>query len=126
VVLAAGPVGAAGVEVVQGREGEVTGVPRLFEQAFSGEFAGPVRGGGREPVVFVDGHAPRLAVDGCGRREDEAADDGGRGRRDHGRRADHVHVVVALGLLHRLAHFGQRGHVDDGVAAAVEERRLQA
>jgi len=30
--------------------------------------------------------------------------------------------VVALGLLHRLAHLGQRCHVDDGVAVGVLER----
>ena len=95
-----------------------------FEQALAGEFAGAVRVGRRERVVLVDGHAPGLAVDGGGRREDEAADGGGLGRRDHGRRAVDVHVVVALGLRDRFADLGQRGHVDDGVAAPVEEGRL--
>ncbi len=96
------------------------------EEALRGELAGAVGIGRLQRVVLVDGDPLGLAVHGGGGGEHQAAGPGGVRRRDHGRRAVHVDVVVPAGLAHRLAHLGERGHVHDGLAVVRAQRLREA
>ena len=120
VVLAQPAAGPRDVEVAQRDRVEAVAAALVADHHVHGELGGAVGALGPGRRGLVHGHAVGRAVGGAGGGEHQPRHLRRPQRVEQVARAAHVRAPVALGVLDRLAHQGQRGEVQGGVAAGVD------
>jgi hypothetical protein len=115
-------VGAGGIEVPQPDRRDAVGALEVRQRLLDGELRLAVGVDRRRRMRLPQRRLCRLAVDGGGGREDEAAAAFRGHRLERAERPGHVVAVIAGGIGHRLGHREPRREVHDGGGAALAQR----
>jgi hypothetical protein len=119
---AAERVGARDVEVTQDHTVQPVGGAGIAQHDFSHQFRGAVRRRRHGGIVLACGHTLRIAVDRCGRGEDEmmySLLDRGLDQRARVRR---IIAVIAERIANRVRHDDRGSEMDDGVDPVLSDQ----